>query len=25
VDKERARKPRYVAEDRKADGTVIRP
>jgi len=25
VDKERARAPRYVAEDRKADGTVIRP
>lgn len=25
VDRERARKPRYVAEDRKADGTVIRP
>ena len=25
VDRERARKPRYVAEDRKADGAVIRP
>jgi mannonate dehydratase len=25
VDRERARRPRYVAEDRKADGTVIRP
>ena len=25
VDAERARVPRYVAEDRRADGTVVRP
>jgi mannonate dehydratase len=25
LDADRVRKPRYVAEDRKADGTVIRP